>query len=69
MGSLHIKKNGKVYEIDENATAAEAKKIMNLPPDSVLVNARNESIHDYERIGDKVRDGESVAEYPKFIYW
>jgi hypothetical protein len=69
LGSIHLRKDGRVFEIDENATGAEAKKIMNLPPDSVLVNARNEPIADNEKISDKVKDGENVVSVPKFIYW
>ena len=69
MGSIHLRKDGKTYQIEESATGAQVKKILNLPPDSVLVNARNQMILDNEKIGDKVRDGESIAARPKFKYW
>lgn len=69
MGSIHVKRDGKTYTIDEEVTGAQAKQILNLPPDSVLVNERSRKIDDYEAIGGKVRDGESIAAYPSFKYW
>lgn len=69
MGSIHIKKDGKVYTMNEEATGAQVKQLLDLPSDSVLVNERNQQINDYEAIGDKVRDDESIAAYPSFQYW
>jgi len=69
MGSIHVRKDGKLYTLNEEATGSEVKQLLNLPPDSVLVNARNEQISDYEAIGNKVKDGEDVAAYPSFRYW
>lgn len=69
MGSIHLKKDGKMYTMNEEATGAQVKRLMSLPPDSVLVNERNEQIGDYEAIGDKTKDGESLAAYPSFQYW
>jgi len=69
MGSIHVSKDGKLYELNEEATGAQVKRLMNLPSDSVLVNARNEQISDDEAIGNKVRDGEAIATYPSFQYW
>jgi hypothetical protein len=69
MGSIHFLKDGKIYRVEEDATAAEIKKLLNLPPDSVLVNARNQEIKDYETISSKVRDGENIAAKPNYINW
>ena len=69
MGSIHVSKDGKLFDLNEEATGAQVKKLMNLPSDSVLVNARNEQISDREAIGNRVMDGESVAAYPSFKYW
>lgn len=69
MGSIHVKKDGELHTLNEEATGSEVKKLLNLPPDSVLVNARNEQIGDYGAIGDKVKDGEAIAAYPSFRYW
>jgi len=69
MGSIHVNKDGKLFELNEEATGAQVKRLMNLPADSVLVNARNEQISDDEAIGDKVREGESIGSYPSFKYW
>ena len=68
-GSIKIRKDGKTIIVDEDATAREIKRILNLPPDSVLINARNEAIRDDERIGDKVHDGESVGAIPSYVKW
>lgn len=64
-----MKKDGRLCTLNEEATGAQVKKLLNLPSDSILVNARNEQITDDEMIGDKVRDGESIASYPSFQYW
>lgn len=69
MGSIHLRKDGKTYQIEESATGAQVKRLLNLPPDSMLVNARNERIGDHEAIGDKVRNEESIAAKPRFQYW
>jgi hypothetical protein len=69
MGSIHFLKNGKVYRVEEDATGAEIKRVLNLPPDAVLVNARNEEIEDHEAISSKVRDGEGIAAKPSYINW
>lgn len=64
-----MKKDGRFYNLDENATGAQLKKLLNVPDDSILINTRNQEISDNERIGDKVSDGESVAAVPNFRYW
>lgn len=69
MGSIHVNKDGKLYELNEEATGAQVKRLMNLPTDSVLVNARNQQISDNEAIGNKVANGEAIAAYPSFQYW
>ncbi|MDI6826807.1 MAG: hypothetical protein QMD36_06560 [Candidatus Aenigmarchaeota archaeon] len=69
MGSIHFQKDGKIFKVDEDATGAEIKKMLNLPPDSVLINARNEEIKDRDRIASRVRDGETVAARPSYINW
>ncbi len=69
MGSIHLKKDGRFYKLDENATGAQLKKLLNVPDDSILINARSQEIADNESIGDKVSDGESVAAVPNFRYW
>ena len=69
MGSIHIRRNGKVYKVDENATGKEVKKMLKLPPDSILRNVRNQVIGDNEPIKKKVKDNEPVASEPKFRYW
>jgi len=69
LGSIHVKKDGRLHTLNEEATGAQVKQLLNLPPDSVLVNARNEQIGDFEEVGSKVKDGESIASYPSFKYW
>jgi hypothetical protein len=69
MGSIHFQKDGKAYSVEEDATGAEVKRILDLPPDSVLINARNEEIKNRESIGSKVRDGEALAARPSYINW
>lgn len=69
MGSIHFLKDGKVYRVDEDATGADIKRLLNLPSDAVLINARNEEIKDNQRIASKVRDGENLAARPSYINW
>lgn len=69
MGTIHFRKDGRDYRVDENATGAEIKKLLNLPSDSVLINARNEVVRDRERIGSKVRNGENLVARPNYTYW
>ncbi|MGQ9468683.1 MAG: hypothetical protein ACUVTD_02480 [Nitrososphaerales archaeon] len=69
MGSIHVMKYGKTYVVDEDATGAQVKRLLELPSDSILVNARNEQIGDFEPIGNKVREGEAIASKPQFKYW
>lgn len=69
MGSMHFQKDGKAYSVEEDATGAEVKRILNLPTDSVLINARNEEIKDRDRVGSKVSDGETLAARPSYINW
>lgn len=69
MGTIQVSKDGQSFKVDENTSGAEIKRILALPPDSVLINARNEMIADNERIGEKVSDGESVQAVPQFKYW
>jgi hypothetical protein len=69
MGSIRVRKDGKTFVVDENATGAELKRELGLPPNSILVNARTEMIADNERIGSKVRDGEEVGSRPNYKYW
>ena len=69
MGSIRVRKDGKTFVVDENATGSELKRELDLPPNSILVNARNEMIGDNERIGNKVRDGEEVGSRPYYKYW
>jgi hypothetical protein len=69
LGSIHLKKDGKVFEVDDQISGRELKQYLNLPPDSILVNARNETILDDERIGNKLSEGEPVGHIPNWKYW
>jgi hypothetical protein len=69
LGTIHLQKDGKTYQIDEDASGTQVKALLNLPPDSMLVNAKNEMIADNDKIGKKIADGESVAAKPRFQYW
>jgi len=69
LGSIRIRKDGKIFRVPEDATASEVKRLLGLPPDSKLISARNEMIDDNERITDKIYDGESVAAVPSYKYW
>lgn len=69
MGSIRIRKDGKTRIVEEDATGREVKQTLELPPDSILINARNERIRDDERISDKVKDGEAVGAIPTYVKW
>jgi len=69
LGSIRIRKDGKIFSVPEDATAREVKRLLGLPSDSLLINARNESIRDDERITGKIYDGESVAAVPGYEKW
>jgi len=67
MGVLHVKVNGKTYRLDDQMTAEEAKEVMNLPPNYILVNSQNEVIKG--KLEGQVRDGETLSYYPNIKYW
>jgi hypothetical protein len=69
MGSIRLRKDGKTIVVDENTTGAELKKMLDLPSDSILINAMNKMIPDNALIKNYVKDGEEIAAEPNYIYW
>jgi len=67
MGIIHLKKDGKTYQLDDQMSVEEAKKAMDLPPNEVLINSQGKVIKG--KLGDQVKDGEAMASYPDFRYW
>lgn len=67
MGVIHVRKDGMTYQLDEDMTVEDARRVLGLPPNSVLINARGERITG--RLRGQVRDGESIAAFPDFRYW
>ncbi len=62
MGHIKIWYNGKSYTVDENETVESLKtRILNLPPEMMLIDERCQLLNDKKRIGESgLKDGEAV---------
>ena len=67
MGVIHLKKDGKIYEVDDSMTVEELKALLKLPPRDILINSRGRRIRGVLR--GKVKDGESIRNLPGYGAW
>lgn len=62
MGKIHLKDgaNGQEYTVDEDSSVADLRQTLNLSPEFSLVNSQGSRIPEDQKIGNFVKNGETV---------